>query len=435
MLTINVFSTLSHLQQQNLLTRPVTPAKASLGRVAGIIENVKNNGDAAIAALTAEFDKVRLESTRISEHEISDALNSIPSRLKDALATAAENIRLYHQKQIPQIMSVETCDGVVCERITRAIEKVGLYVPAGSAPLPSTALMLAIPAQLARCDETIVCTPPGPNGKADPSVLAALYSCGITSVYKIGGAQAIAAMAYGTETIPKVNKIFGPGNSWVTAAKQQVATDPLGAACDMPAGPSEILVIADASADPNFVASDLLSQAEHGPDSQVLLVTPDENLAQQVNQSIEKQLRDLPRAHIARLALANSRAIIVTNLDQALTVSNAYAPEHLILNIKTPRDWLGQVKNAGSIFLGPWTPESVGDYCSGTNHVLPTYGYAKSYSGLSVSDFQKQMSVQELTPTGLKNIGWVAQTIAETEGLQAHANAVSIRLDTLDGIL
>ena len=341
-------------------------------------------------------------------------------------------MRRYHEAQLTEPYSVTTSTGVVCERITRPVPAVGLYVPAGTAPLPSTAIMLAVPAALAGCPVRILCTPPRPDGTADPAVLTAAAECGVTEVYKIGGAQAVAAMAYGTESVPKVDKIFGPGNAWVTAAKTEVAADPAGAALDMPAGPSEVLVIADAAADPRAVALDLLSQAEHGEDSQVILVTTSEQLADAADAEIAAALPDLPRRPIMEQSLAHSRTLLVADMDEALEVSNTYAPEHLIMQVDSARDYLDRVTNAGSIFLGPYTPESVGDYCSGTNHVLPTYGYARAYSGLSLADFQKRMSVQELTADGVRGLQPTVSTLARLEGLDAHARAVEVRVERLD---
>ena len=321
--------------------------------------------------------------------------------------------------------------GVVCERVSHALDAVGLYVPAGSAPLPSAAVMLAVPAAIAGCPVRVLCTPPGPDGRADPAVLVAASRAGIADIYKIGGAQAIAAMAFGTASVPRVSKIFGPGNAYVTCAKTLVSSQPGGAAIDMPAGPSEVLVIADANADAAYVASDLLAQAEHGPDSQVLLVTTSDSLAARVQRQTAQQLAALPRAAIARAALANSRIVVVDDLATAIGISNRYAPEHLILQVDNARDFLADIRNAGSVFLGPWTPESVGDYCSGTNHVLPTYGNARAYSGLGVDQFMRYMTVQELSREGLEDIGGAVTRLASLEGLDAHAAAVAMRLETV----
>jgi histidinol dehydrogenase len=320
--------------------------------------------------------------------------------------------------------------GVVCERVTHALDSVGLYVPAGTAPLPSAAIMLAVPAAIAGCPIRILCTPPRPDGSADPAVLAAASRAGVTEIYKIGGAQAIAAMAYGTASVPRVCKIFGPGNAWVTSAKTLVSIDPHGAAIDMPAGPSEVLVIADQTASAEFVASDLLAQAEHGIDSQVVLVTTSPELAEQVNAAVEGQLANLSRGKIVAAALQHSRIVLVDDVETAVIVSNRYAPEHLIVQIREPRRLLPQLRNAGSVFLGPWTPESVGDYCSGTNHVLPTYGFAQTYSGLGLDQFMRQMTLQELSLDGLRNIAGAVVSLAGMEGLDAHAKAVTLRLQS-----
>jgi histidinol dehydrogenase len=337
----------------------------------------------------------------------------------------------FHALQVLAPLRLETSPGVVCERLIVPLGAVGLYVPAGTAPLPSTAIMLAVPARIAGCPVRVLCTPPRPDGTADPAVLVAARLCGIEQVFKLGGAQAVAAMAYGTESVPKVDKIFGPGNSWVTAAKQIVAADARGAALDMPAGPSEVLVIADGSARPEFVAADLLAQAEHSEDAQVVLVTTSRELAVACIAEVERQMAVLPRRAITERSIGESRVLLVPDLDTALVVSNRYAPEHLILQVAEPRVWLGRVRNAGSVFLGAWTPETMGDYCSGTNHVLPTYGHARAYSGLGVIDFVKRITVQELTPDGLRGLGPTARTLALLESLEGHANAVTVRLEAL----
>jgi histidinol dehydrogenase len=347
---------------------------------------------------------------------------------KNAIDLAITNVRCFHEQQRPVPITVEILPGVVCERVSHAIDAVGLYVPAGTAPLPSAAIMLAVPAMIAGCPTKILCTPPRPDGSADPAVLVAATRAGVADIYKIGGAQAIAAMAYGTESVPKVCKVFGPGNAWVTSAKSQVSADPAGAAIDMPAGPSEVLVIGDQHASAEFVASDLLSQAEHGVDSQVILITTSAELAAEVVVQLDQQLDRLSRAKIAAESLRHSRIIIVPDLDTAVSISNRYAPEHLILQVESPRGVLPSLRNAGSIFVGPWAPESVGDYCSGTNHVLPTYGYAQTYSGLGVDQFMRQMTVQELSREGLGMLGNAVISLAGLEGLDAHAAAVSRRL-------
>ena len=344
---------------------------------------------------------------------------------------AIANVHHFHGAQIPKRLVVETMHGVSCERRVTPIGAVGLYVPAGSAPLPSTAIMLGVPAQIAGCPVRVLCTPGRKDGRADPATLYVARACGIERIYKIGGAQAIAAMAYGTESIPKTDKVFGPGNAWVTAAKLLVSRDLAGAACDLPAGPSEVLVIADEHARADFVASDLLAQAEHSPDAQAILVTTSSQLARETLAQIEAQSRRLKRREILQRSLAGSRLLVVDSLATAFAVSNAYAPEHLILQVRDARQWLDQVTAAGSVFLGPWSPEPMGDYCTGTNHVLPTAGAARAYSGLSVSDFLKRITVQELTPAGLTQLGPTAQTLAQLEGLDAHAQAVAIRLSAL----
>ena len=428
---ITTWSSLDEAARDALLLRPAIGSDEAIReRVADIIADVKNNGDAAIARLTASLDKVTLATTRVTEDEIAAATAELSAAALAAIDLAIDNVGKFHQPQIPESLRVETMPGVVCEKRSHPIDAVGLYVPAGTAPLPSAAIMLAVPAAIAGCPVRIMCTPPRADGRADPAVLAAAAKAGITEIYKIGGAQAVAAMAYGTETVPKVSKIFGPGNAWVTSAKTQVSADPAGAAIDMPAGPSEVLVIADATADAAFVASDLLSQAEHGIDSQVILVTTSEKLAGDVQGELQRQLAALSRRDIAGQALQHARIILVGDLPAAIEVSNRYAPEHLILQFSNAREQLSAIRNAGSIFVGPWTPESVGDYCSGTNHVLPTYGYARTYSGLGVEQFMRQMTVQELTRDGLQQLGDAVITLAGLEGLDAHAEAVRIRLES-----
>ncbi len=427
------WSDLTPEQRTAALLRPAVAAGAdTVAGVRAILAEVRAGGDAALRAITARLDKAELEDFRVSDAEFADARAALTDTQVEAIHTAITNVSRYHEAQFMEPYSVTTATGVVCERITRPIPAVGLYVPAGTAPLPSTAIMLCVPASLAGCRTRILCTPPRPDGTADPAVLTAAHECGVTEVYKLGGAQAVAAMAYGTESVPKVDKIFGPGNAWVTAAKTEVAADPAGAALDMPAGPSEVLVIADATADPRAVALDLLSQAEHGVDSQVILVTTSTALADAADAEIAAALPDLPRREIMAQSLAHARTVLVDSIDEALHVSNTYAPEHLIIQTGDARGCLDKVDNAGSIFLGPYTPESVGDYCSGTNHVLPTYGYARAYSGLSLSDFQKRMSVQELTADGVRTLQPVVSTLARLEGLDAHARAVEVRIERLD---
>lgn len=423
---------LSADEQQSLLQRPAAGNDIVLhDAVAEIIQQVRTNGDAAVRELTARFDDIELADFRVGDDEFEQAENELAASAIAAIDVAITNVKRFHEAQLPPDISVETMPGVHCERISHPIDAVGLYVPAGTAPLPSTAVMLAVPAAIVNCPIRILCTPPRIDGRADPAVLVAASRAGVRDIYKIGGAQAIAAMAYGTETVPKVCKIFGPGNNWVTTAKRLVSTDFAGAVIDMPAGPSEVLVIADASASAEFVAADLLSQAEHGVDSQVVLLTTSADLARAVEQAVATQLAGLSRADIARQSLANSRVIVVDDLDEAIEISNRYAPEHLILQFDAARDRLRDIRNAGSVFLGHWTPESVGDYCSGTNHVLPTYGFARAYSGLGTDQFLRQMSVQELSAEGLARIGNTTVELANLEGLDGHAAAVQIRLEAV----
>lgn len=415
--------------QAQALQRPV---QAVAGRtresVAALIAAVRAGGDAALREITLRFDGVAPESFEASEAEFAVAEQAVSAELRQAMTDAAARIRTFHQAGMSQGYAVETAPGVRCERVVRPIGRVGLYVPAGSAPLPSTALMLGVPAQLAGCREVVLCTPPRKDGSADPAVLVAARLTGVHRVFKLGGAQAIAAMAYGTDSVPACDKLFGPGNSFVTEAKQQVAQDGA-AAIDMPAGPSEVLVIADAGANPAFVAADLLSQAEHGPDSQVLLLTDDAAMLDRVAAEVQAQLARLSRADIAAQALQASQLIRVDSLEQAFQISNRYAPEHLILALREPRAWLEQVEAAGSVFLGDYTPEALGDYCSGTNHVLPTAGAARAYSGVSVASFQNLISVQSATAQGIAAIGGCARVLARAEGLDAHENAVTLRME------
>ena len=414
------------------LSRPAMNNDASkVEAVAAIVTKVRDDGDQAVRDFTAKLDGASLADFRVSLEEANSAEAKLSADSISAIDVAIRNVRKFHSAQLPSALSVQTMPGVHCERVSHAIDAVGLYVPAGTAPLPSAAIMLAVPAEIAGCPTRVMCTPPRADGTADPAVLVAARRAGVSEIYKIGGAQAIAAMAYGTETVPKVCKIFGPGNSWVTHAKSMVASDAAGAAIDMPAGPSEVLVIADADASADFVAADLLSQAEHGVDSQVLLLTTSKLLADQVSAALDSQLRSLSRADIAREALSNSRIIVVTDVAGAIQISNDYAPEHLILQVEDARSWLPGIRNAGSVFLGPWAPESVGDYCSGTNHVLPTYGFARSYSGLGLDQFLRQMTVQELSADGLLGLADAVMELADLEGLDAHAAAVRIRLETL----
>ncbi|WP_303749766.1 histidinol dehydrogenase [Stenotrophomonas pigmentata] len=414
--------------QARALTRPVqTVASQTRDSVAGLIEQVRTRGDAALCEITQRFDGIAPERFEVGEAEFAAAELAVSAELRIAMQQAADRIDTFHRAGMAQPYSVETAPGVVCEKVIRPITRVGLYVPAGSAPLPSTALMLGVPAKLAGCREVVLCTPPRKDGTADPAVLVAARLTGVHRVFKIGGAQAIAAMAYGTESVPSCDKLFGPGNSFVTEAKQQVAQAGA-AAIDMPAGPSEVLVIADAGANPAFVAADLLSQAEHGPDSQVLLLSDDAAMIAAVQEQVEAQVAQLSREAIARQALGASLLIKVDSIAQAFEISNRYAPEHLILALRQPRQWLDKVEAAGSVFLGDYTPEALGDYCSGTNHVLPTAGAARAYSGVSVASYQNQISVQAASREGIAGIGPCALTLARAEGLGAHANAVALRL-------
>ena len=428
---IRNWSELDNDAQQALLQRPAVVDDARIREgTQDILARVRAEGDAALADLTRQYDGADVTTLKVGADEFAAAGETLTVAQKDAIDVAINNVRRFHEAQMPSACRVETMPGVICERVSHAIDAVGLYVPAGTAPLPSAAIMLAVPAAIAGCPVRVLCTPPRPDGTADPSVLIAAQRAGVNDVYKVGGAQAIAAMAYGTATIPKTCKVFGPGNAWVTCAKTLVSSDPEGAAIDMPAGPSEVLVIADATASAEFVAADLLSQAEHGADSQVILVTTSPSLADAVAAELEQQLRTLSRRDIARQALANSRLLVVDNLRDATEVSNRYAPEHLILQVARPRRLLPQLRNAGSIFLGEWAPESVGDYCSGTNHVLPTYGFARNYSGLGVGQFMRQMTLQELSREGLAGLADTVVTLAGLEGLDAHAAAVTRRLES-----
>jgi len=423
-----VWQSLSESQQDSILERPAITEGANItAAVAEVINKVRNEGDAALVELTEKFDKCQPDSIRVSQQEIDDAAERLSDEMKQALEMAYNNISKFHKAQKPAPIKVETMPGVVCEQVTRAINKVGLYIPGGSAPLPSTVLMLGVPAQIAGCRKVVLCSPP----PIADEILYVAKLCKIDEVYNVGGGQAIAAMAYGTESVSKVDKIFGPGNAYVTEAKRQVSNDFRGAAIDMPAGPSEVLVIADETADADFIAADLLSQAEHGPDSQVVLVTPSPVIADQVADAVQKQLQSLSRAETAQKALASSLIIIAESLTQAISISNYYGPEHLIVQTKNPRELVPLLDNAGSIFLGDWSPESVGDYASGTNHVLPTYGYTRTYSSLGLADFSKRMTVQELSAGGLQSIAPAVVKIAEAEGLDAHKRAVTIRLEKL----
>jgi histidinol dehydrogenase len=408
-----------------LLRRPALDTSVLEEKIAPVFREIKKNGDKALRKFTSEFDKVNIEKIEVSEQEKYFALNQVNTELFDAIKLAAENITAFHRKQIQPVEKIETMKGVVCWRKNVGIEKVGLYIPGGTAPLFSTVLMLSIPAILAKCKEIIICTPPSAEGKIHPAILVAAGYIGINRIFKAGGAQAIAAMTFGTETIPKVNKIFGPGNQYVTAAKQMA--EKYGVAIDLPAGPSEVAVFADKTSEPAFVAADLLSQAEHGADSQVVLVTDHEPMITRVQDEIDKQLQNLPRKDLAAQSLANSKAFVVSDKQQAIALLNEYAPEHLILSCDDPFSLAEEVINAGSVFLGNYSPESAGDYASGTNHTLPTNGYAKAYSGVSVDSFVKKITFQYISEEGLRGIAPAVETMAEAEGLRAHAEAVRIR--------
>lgn len=425
-----VWKKLSASARRAALQRPAQKAqKRTAVVVAGILALVRRKGDQALRQLTAKLDGARLTSLRVSAAEFAAAEKALRPADRTALRRAYANIRKFHLAQRPKAIRVETTRGVVCEKVARPIERVGLYVPGGSAPLFSTALMLGVPAQIAGNPVRVLCTPPGRDGKISPWILCAARLCGITDVFKLGGAQAIAAMAYGTATVPKCDKLFGPGNSFVTEAKLQVSRD--AAAIDLPAGPSEVMVIADRSAWASFVAADLLSQAEHGPDSQVMLVTFSEDIAFRVMLEVRNQLKLLPRGAIAAEALDKSRILIASSPAEAAEIANRYAPEHLILQLAKPRALLPQITTAGSVFVGDWTPESLGDYASGTNHVLPTYGWARACSGLGLADFQRSMTVQEASPLGLARLGLTVARLATAENLIAHRRAVTVRLQKL----
>lgn len=415
---------------ETLLQRPALEKKDLRKTVEEIFLKVKSEGDSALKEFSAKFDQVNLENLAVSQQEIDGAENQIADELKKAISQAKENIYQFHFAQKEKSEEIETTEGVFCWRESRAIEKVGLYVPGGTAPLFSTVLMLAVPAQIAGCQEIILCTPPQKDGKINQAILYTAHLCGVTQIFKVGGAQAIAALTFGTESILKVDKIFGPGNQYVTQAKQLAME--YNVAIDLPAGPSEVLVIADESANPEFCAADLLSQAEHGSDSQVIFLATNEQILEETLAEIENQLLELPRMEIAKIALKNSQFILLNSVQEALELSNLYAPEHLILAVDNPRTWVSKITNAGSVFLGNFTPESAGDYASGTNHTLPTNGFAKNYSGVSLDSFVKKITIQEISKKGIQNIGKTIEIMAEAEGLTAHKNAVSLRLKSLE---
>lgn len=409
-----------------LVKRPVLQREKLTQLIADIFNKVEKNGDQALIDFNKKFDGAEIKNIKVSEEDIENAESLISNELKEAIQQAKENITKFHASQITAVEKIETTKGVVCWRENRALEKVGIYIPGGTAPLFSTVLMLAIPAQLAGCKEIILCTPPDKDGNINPAILYTAKLCGVTQIFKTGGAQAIAAMATGTESIPNVYKIFGPGNQYVVAAKEFAQN--YNVAIDMPAGPSEVLVIADGKAIPAFCAADLLSQAEHGSDSQVIFLSTDEEIFNQTLEETEKQLKELPRNELAKDALKNSHFILLGTVDEALEFSNLYAPEHLILALEDFEKYLSEIQNAGSVFLGNYSCESAGDYASGTNHTLPTNGFAKNYSGVSLDSFVKKITFQNLSQKGLQNLGKTIEIMAEAEGLFAHKNAVSIRL-------
>lgn len=416
-------------QWSSLSQRPTQSFAEIEETVIAIFKEIQTKDDTAVAKYTSLFDGIKLENFLVSENEIKKAEKQISTELKEAITLAKSNIYKFHTAQKTSKVEIETTEGVVCWQEKRPIQKVGLYIPGGTAPLFSTVLMLAIPAQIAGCEEIILCSPPDKNGKINPAILYAANLCGVTKIFKVGGIQAIAALTFGTATIPKVSKIFGPGNQFVTVAKQ-VATQ-FGAAIDMPAGPSELLIYADDSSIPAFVASDLLSQAEHGTDSQVILVSNSQKVIDKVEKEIENQIQVLPRKEIAQKAINNSKLIVIEKENNALDFINEYAPEHFIICSKNEDFFINGVQNAGSVFIGNYTPESAGDYASGTNHTLPTNGFSKNYSGVNLDSFSKAITFQKISEQGLKNIGNAIEIMAEAEGLQAHKNAVTLRLNDL----
>lgn len=414
---------------KKLTVRPHIDLTKLYDTVGSILDDIKNNGDRAVVEYEEKFDNAILHEIKVSEQEISEALQRVSPELMEAITLAHSNIRKFHKAQKFQGIEVETLPGVKCWQKSVAIDKVGLYVPGGTAPLFSTVLMLATPAKIAGCKDIVLCTPPGSNGRINDAILAAAHIAGVSDIFKIGGVQAIGAMAYGTESVPKVYKIFGPGNQYVMAAKQMVSLHDV--AIDMPAGPSEVCVIADNTSKANFVAADLLSQAEHGADSQAILITTSKELAQEVAKEVDLQLAALPRKELAKKSLDNSKIILVRSIDEAIDLSNEYAPEHLILAVENYREAAEKVTNAGSVFLGNYACESAGDYASGTNHTLPTHGYAKEYNGVNLDSFTKKITFQHITPVGIKNIGYAVETMAESEMLMGHKNAMTLRLNDI----
>lgn len=426
---MNVVKYPSRSDWNELLKRPALNVSGLYERVQAVLDNVCENGDKAVIELEEKFDGVKLESLAVSQQELEQAAAKVPAELRQAIDTAAANISRFHESQKFKSEKVETTPGVFCWQKPIAISKVGLYIPGGSAPLFSTVLMLAIPARIAGCQQIVLCTPPGKDGSVNPAILYAAQVAGVNRFFKIGGSQAIAAMAYGTESVPKVSKIFGPGNPYVTAAKQIVSLKDV--AIDMPAGPSEVEVIADAASNPAFVAADLLSQAEHGTDSQVIMLTTSQEIIDKVQAEVDRQLALLPRMEIAQKSLQHSRLILLENQEQVIEMTNEYAPEHLIIETENYAEIAQQVINAGSVFMGSYTPESAGDYASGTNHTLPTSGYAKAYSGVNLDSFIRKITFQEISANGLRSLGPVIETMAAGESLDAHKNAVTVRLQAI----
>jgi histidinol dehydrogenase len=426
-----IWNDLNSDQRHKALARPSHKDDAAVAAtVADIVQTVKTRGDAALREYALRFDKTELTDFMVTHTSLTEATSTIDPQLLAAIHQAKANIEKFHAAEKPKSHSLETMPGVRCDLHWRAIDTIGIYIPGGTAPLFSTVLMQAIPARLAGCKRVILCSPPSRDGKIHPAILATAQLCGITEIFTVGGAQAIAAMAFGTTTIPKVDKICGPGNAYVTLAKQLVAQDPQGAAIDMPAGPSEVMVIAENTARPDWVAADILAQAEHDVNAQAVLVTTDSHFAKQVDKEIHQQLTNLPRRAIAEQSIAASGMIIVADMPTAIEVANLYAPEHLIIHNDDAERWLSDIRHAGSVFLGSMTPESAGDYASGTNHVLPTYGYARAYNGITVLSFMKSMTVQKITKAGLDKLGPIIVTMAEAEGLDAHARAVTIRRES-----
>lgn len=422
---MRIYKDISKDEYQKLCLRPTLQSKDLDKLCKEVFDAVQKDRDEALTLYTKKFDGIQLESLVISESQIADLASQTSNELKSAIDTAYKNTTTFHQSQQLESKRVETTDGVICWQESRAVEKVGIYVPGGSAPLISTVLMLGVPAQIAGCKEIVLCTPPNKDGTVDSAICYAAQKVGVTKVMPVGGMQAVAALAQGTESVPKVDKIFGPGNQYVTAAKQYAIK--YGVAMDIPAGPSEVMVVADSTANPSFAATDLLSQAEHGPDSQVVLVTTDMQVFEKVEQEIQTQLKELPRKDIAQIALDNSFCVVLKDMRECIDFANMYAPEHLILSIEKSESWAQKVNNAGSVFLGNYSPESAGDYASGTNHTLPTGGWAKSYGGVSLDSFVKKVTFQQITKSGLEKLGPAIEELAEAEGLRAHARAVTVR--------